>query len=70
MGYIYKVTNNINGSNQRALVAKFTTLSAIWKELLPIIYTGGHWTNVTIYIYSEEAGKFIECKPYIAVSRD
>lgn len=64
------VTNNINGSSQRALVAKFTTLSAIWKELLPIIYTGGHWTNVTIYIYSEEAGKFIECKPYIAVSRD
>ena len=64
------VTNNINGSSQRALVAKFTTLSAIWKELLPIIYTGGHWTNVTIYIYSEEMGKFIECKPYVAVSKD
>lgn len=64
------VTNNINGSSQRALVAKFTTLSAVWKELLPIIYTGGHWTNVTIYIYSEEAGKFIECKPRIALSKD
>lgn len=64
------VTNNINGSSQRALVAKFTTLAAVWKELLPIIYTGGHWTNVTIYIYSEEAGKFIECKPYVAVSKD
>ena len=64
------VTNNINGSSQRALVAKFTTLSAIWKELLPIIYTGGHWTNVTPYVYAEEMGKFIECKPYIAVSKD
>lgn len=64
------VTNNINGSSQRALVAKFTTLAAVWKELLPIIYTGGHWTNVTIYIYSEEAGKFIECKPRIALSKD
>lgn len=64
------VTNNINGSNQRALVATFTTLAAVWKELLPIIYTEGHWVNVTPYIYSEEMGKFIECKPYIAVSKD
>lgn len=64
------VTNNINGSNQRALVATFTTLAAVWKELLPIIYTEGHWINVTPYVYSEEMGKFIECKPYIAVSKD
>ena len=64
------VVNNINGSNQRALVTTFTTLAAVWKELLPIIYTGGHWINVTPYVYSEEMGKFIECKPYIAVSKD
>ena len=64
------VTNNINGSNQRVLVAKFTTLAAVWRELLPIIYTEGHWVNVTPYVYSEEMGKFVECKPYIAVSKD
>lgn len=63
------VRNTINNSNRRTLV-KLTTLNAVWKELLPLIYTGGHWINVTPYIYSEEAREFIECKPYMAISKN
>lgn len=66
---IITVRNTINGSNQ-SVTLNFSTLSAVWQELLPLIYSEEHWINVTPYIYSASADKFIECKPQMAINKN